>query len=116
MSSGPSGPALLKNPPALTVVASRPRRLSQDCSAARACCLGCRIWSFLVGRLAERAVADAGELQELRAGDGGGGQDDFAPCGKALALSVDEHVDAAGAALFVEQDAFGQRPGFDGQV
>src|SRR6218665_821387 len=36
--------------------------------------------------------------------------------GRGLVLWVDEQVEAGGGGLFVEQDAFGQRPGFDGQV
>ena len=60
-------------------------------------------------------LADAGELQQLRRVDRAGADDHLAG-GARLALLAIHGVAHADAALAVEQQAFGQRVGLDGQV
>src|SRR5437870_4795616 len=59
--------------------------------------------------------ADAGELQELRRVDGAARKDDLAPGARFVHLAVLTILNADGT-LAVEQDASGERIGFDPEI
>jgi ABC-type amino acid transport substrate-binding protein len=66
-------------------------------------------------RLEERAGADAGQLQQLRRGDGAGGEDDLAIGARLLLAAILLVFDADGAGA-LEQDAGGERVGLDADI